>query len=134
MDEQGSIWGMRREVERRAEHAVHEVISTVMRLNPFIRSMDVILEFDELRFEAVVEHNGAGPVLSDSPPTAEELVTEEGIAALSGFMIYSYRGSGPGQNPGEHVVPHSIAGRPLAGLILVILASFRSSPDRSGCS
>ena len=81
---------MRREVERRAEHAVHEVISTVMRLNPFIRSMDVILEFDELRFEAAVEHNGAGPVLSDSPPTAEELATEEGIAALSGFMIYSY--------------------------------------------
>jgi hypothetical protein len=81
---------MRREVERRAEHAVHEVMSTVIRLNPFLRSVDVILEFDELKLEAAVEYNGVGPVLSENPPSAEDLATEEGLAALSGFMIYSY--------------------------------------------
>jgi hypothetical protein len=59
---------MRREVERRAEHAVHEVMSTVIRLNPFLRSVDVILEFDELKLEAAVEYNGVGPVLSENPP------------------------------------------------------------------
>jgi len=90
MEEQGAIWGMRREVEKRAEHAIHEVMATVMRLNPFLRSVEVILEFDELKFEAAVEYNGAGPVLPERPPTAEELATEEGIAALSGFMISSY--------------------------------------------
>src|SRR5215467_7128972 len=90
MEEQGAVWGMRREVERRAEHAVHEVMATVMRLNPFLRSADIIQDFDELKLEAAVEYNGVGPVLSDNPPTAEDLATDEGIAALSGFMIYSY--------------------------------------------
>jgi len=90
MEEQGSTWGMRREVERRAEHAVHEVMGTVMRLNPFLRSAEVILEFDELKLEAAVEYNGVGPVFSENPPSAEDLATEEGLAALSGFMIYSY--------------------------------------------
>jgi len=89
MEEQGSTWGMRHEVERRAEHAVHEVMSTVM-LNPFLRSADVILEFDELKLEVAVEYNGVGPVLSENPPSAEDLATKEGLAALSGFMIYSY--------------------------------------------
>src|SRR5215831_9528913 len=90
MEEQGSTWGMRREVERRAEHAVHEVMGTVMRLNPFLRSAEVILESDELKLEAAVEYNGVGPVFSENPRSAEELATEEGLAALSGFMIYSY--------------------------------------------
>ena len=65
-----------------------------MRVNPFLRSVDVILEFDELRLElrleAAVEYNGTGPVLSDYLRSAEEFATEEGVAALSGFMIYSY--------------------------------------------
>jgi NCS2 family nucleobase:cation symporter-2 len=90
MDEQGGIWGMRREVEVRAEHAIHEVLATVMRLNPFLRSVDVTLEFDELKLNAAVEFNGAGPVLSDTLPAPEELATEEGISAMSGYMIRSY--------------------------------------------
>jgi len=90
MEEQGGIWGMRREVEVRAEHAIHEVLATVMRLNPFLRSVEVILEFDELKLNAAVEFNGAGPVLSETLPAPEELATEEGISAMSGFMIRSY--------------------------------------------
>ena len=90
MEEQGGIWGMRREVEVRAEHAIHEVLATVMRLNPFLRSVDVSLEFNELTLNAAVEYNGAGPVLSDTLPAPEELATDEGISAMSGFMIRSY--------------------------------------------
>lgn len=90
MEEQGGIWGMRREVEVRAEHAIHEVLATVMRLNPFLRSVDVTLEFNELRLNAAVEYNGAGPVLSDTLPSPEQMATEEGISAMSGFMIRSY--------------------------------------------
>ena len=90
MEEQGAIWGMRREVEVRAEHAIHEVLATVMRLNPFLRSVDVTLEFNELTLNAAVEYNGAGPVLSDTLPAPEEMATEEGISAMSGFMIRSY--------------------------------------------
>lgn len=90
MEEQGGTWGMRREVEVRAEHAIHEVLATVMRLNPFLRAIDVTLEFDELKLQAAVEYNGAGPTLSETLPAPEEMATEEGIAAMSGFMIRSY--------------------------------------------
>jgi len=46
-----------------------------MRLNPFLRSADVVLEFDELKIEVEVEYNGVGPVLSENPPSAEDLAT-----------------------------------------------------------
>src|SRR5215471_12617404 len=81
MEEQGGIWGMRREVEVRAERAIHEVLATVIRLNPFLRAVDVSLEFDELKLNATVAYNGAGPVLSDSLPAPEKMGTQEGIAA-----------------------------------------------------
>jgi NCS2 family nucleobase:cation symporter-2 len=90
MEEQGGIWGMRREVEVRAERAIHEVLATVIRLNPFLRAVEITLEFDELKLNATAAYNGAGPVLSDSLPAPEEMGTEEGIAALSGYMIRSY--------------------------------------------
>jgi len=90
MEEQGAAWGMRREVEQRAEHAIHEVISSVMSLNPFLRQMGITPEFDELKLNAAVEYAGVGPVLSETAPTPEQLATDEGIAALSGFMIRGY--------------------------------------------
>lgn len=90
MEEQGAVWGMRREVEMRAVHAIHEVISSVVSLNPFLRQIEIIVEFDELSLEAAVEYAGLTPILSDSAPTVEELSTDAGIAALSGYMIRGY--------------------------------------------
>lgn len=90
MEEQGATWGMRREVEMRAEHAIHEVISSIVSLNPFLRQAEIIVEFDELKLEATIEYTGLAPILADSAPTAEDLATDAGIAALSGFMIRQY--------------------------------------------
>jgi xanthine permease XanP len=90
MEEQGAIWGMRREIEMRAENAIHEVISSIVSLNPFLRRIDVSLEFDELKLGAVLEYDGISPVLAETAPSAEELATDAGIAALSGFMIRQY--------------------------------------------
>jgi NCS2 family nucleobase:cation symporter-2 len=90
MEEQGAAWGMRREVEIRAVHAIHETISSVVSLNPFLRQMEIIVEFDEFSLDAAVEYSGLTPILSDSAPTAEELSTDAGIAALSGYMIRGF--------------------------------------------
>ena len=57
-----------------------------MRVNPFLRSVDVILEFDELKLEAAVEYNGAGPVLSDYLRSAEEFATARG--SCGAFRFY----------------------------------------------
>lgn len=90
MEEQGAAWGMRREVEVRAEHAVHETLASVATLNPLLRELEIVAEFDELRLKIALEYAGVAPDLASSAPTAEQLETDAGIAALSGFMIRQY--------------------------------------------
>jgi len=90
MEEQGGTWGMRREVEQRSVHAIHETISSIVSLNPFLRQIEVIAEFDEFSLDIAVEYSGLTPILSESAPTPEELSTDAGIAALSGYMIRGY--------------------------------------------
>jgi NCS2 family nucleobase:cation symporter-2 len=90
MEEQGAAWGMRREVEIRAVHAIHEVIASVVSLNPLLEQLEIVVEFDEFNLNAVVQYSGLTPILAEAPPTAEELSTEAGIAALSGYMIRGY--------------------------------------------
>ena len=50
----------------------------------------IVVEFDEFNLNAVVQYSGLTPILAEAPPTAEELSTEAGIAALSGYMIRGY--------------------------------------------
>jgi hypothetical protein len=40
--------------------------------------------------DAPRNYAGVGPVLAETAPTPEQLATDEGIAALSGFMIRGY--------------------------------------------
>lgn len=90
MAEQGAAWGMRREVEMRAEHAIHEAIGSIVNLDPMVRVIEVSVEFDESFLEAALEYDGAAPKLVTTAPSAEELATDEGVAALSGFLIRQY--------------------------------------------
>jgi NCS2 family nucleobase:cation symporter-2 len=90
MHEQGALWGMRHEVEQRAEHAVQEALNSIVLLNPLVSEIEITLEFDELSFDATLDYQGASPVLAENAPTPEEMATEEGIAALSGFLIRQY--------------------------------------------
>jgi len=90
MEKQGAVWGMRRELEQRAKHAIHEVIASVLTLNPSLRQIAITLEYDELKLGATVEYNGVSLVLAETPPTPDQLATAEGIMALSGFMIRRY--------------------------------------------
>jgi xanthine permease XanP len=90
MEEQGAAWGMRREVEMRAVQAVHEVILSVVSLNPSLEQLQVIFQFNEFNLNAEVNYSGVAPVLTGTAPTAEELSTNAGIAALSGYMIRGY--------------------------------------------
>lgn len=90
LEEQGATWGMRREVEQRASRSLHEALVSVLSLNPRLREMEITLEFDELRLAATIDYDGACVALPDHAPTAEELLTDDGIAALSGFMIRQF--------------------------------------------
>ena len=90
MDDQGSAWGMRKEVVSRAIDAAYEVVNNLSLLP--LRSEDVTLRtsWDELRLDVEVEYSGPPIELADSMPSVEEMGTQAGVAHLAGYMIRQY--------------------------------------------
>lgn len=87
MEGQGAAWGMRREVVIRAVQAVHETVNSALAFNPGLERVEVSIEFDEFKLRADVEYEGVPIQLAGSAPSPESLITDEGIALLSTFMI-----------------------------------------------
>ena len=87
MEGQGAAWGMRREVVIRAVQAVHETVNSALAFNPGLERVEVSIEFDEFKLRADVEYEGVPIQLAGTAPSPESLVTDEGIALLSTFMI-----------------------------------------------
>ena len=90
MEEQGAAWGMRREVVIRAVQAVNETVNSALAINPGLERVEVSIEFDEFKLGADVEYEGVPIQLADSAPPPESLLTDEGIALLSTFMIRQF--------------------------------------------
>jgi xanthine permease XanP len=90
LEEQGATWGMRHEVAIRAEHAINEAVMSASALNTELTCLEVSLAFDELKLDAEIEYEGAPLEIAKSAPSFEELGTEQGVAALSTFMIRQY--------------------------------------------
>ncbi len=90
MDEQGSAWGMRKEVVTRATDAAYEVVNN-LRLLPL--GSDIITlrtTWDELRLDLEIEYSGPEIKLADSMPALEKMGTPEGVAQLAGYVIRQY--------------------------------------------
>jgi len=90
MEEQGAAWGMRREVVIRAVQAVNETVNSALAFNPGLERVEVSIEFDEFKLGADVEYEGVPLQLAESAPSPESLLTDEGIALLSTFMIRQF--------------------------------------------
>lgn len=90
MDDQGSAWGMRKEVVSRAVDASYEVVNN-LGLVP-LRSENITLRtsWDELRLDVEVEYAGPPIELADSMPSVEEMGTQAGVAHLAGYMVRQY--------------------------------------------
>jgi xanthine permease XanP len=90
MDEQGSAWGMRKEVVARATDAAYEVVNN-LRLLP-LRSDLITLRtvWDELRLDLEIEYDGPPIELAESMPALEEMGTQSGVAHLAGYLIRQY--------------------------------------------
>ena len=69
---------------------MNEVVNSASVLNPGLTHLDVTLSFNELRLEAAIEYVGVPLEIVKTAPTLEELCTDEGIAALSTFIIRQY--------------------------------------------
>jgi xanthine permease XanP len=90
LEEQGAAWGMRREVVMRALQAVNETVNSALAFNPGLKRVEVNVEFDEFKLRADIEYEGVPIRLAESAPSPECLLTDEGIALLSTFMIRQF--------------------------------------------
>ncbi len=90
MEEQGAAWGMRREVALRAEHALVEIANSALMLNPALKNLELTLSFDELKLAAMIQFQGIPLQIAESAPSVQELVTDQGVAALPIFLICQY--------------------------------------------
>lgn len=89
MEEQGSAWGMRREVVARATDAIYELVTNG---NLPARSPKILArtDFDEFGLEAELEYEGDPVELADEMPSLEDLASGRGVARLSGYMVRQY--------------------------------------------
>jgi xanthine permease XanP len=87
LEEQGAVWGMRKEVALRAADAIYETIVSLRSIGSDV-PVTISLRFDEFRLDADVAYVGPQLNFPDSAPNLETAVTSP--AALSGFMIRHY--------------------------------------------
>ncbi len=90
MDDQGSVWGMRKEVVTRATDAAYEVINNLGLLPLRSEVITLSTSWDELRLDLDIEYDGPAIELANSMPALEEMGTEAGAAQLAGYLIHQY--------------------------------------------
>jgi xanthine permease XanP len=90
MDEQGSAWGMRKEVVSRATDAAYETVNNLrlLALNSEIITLRTV--WDELRLDVEIEYAGPPIELANSMPALEEMGTQTGVSHLAGYIIRQF--------------------------------------------
>jgi len=87
MEEQGSAWGMRRDVVQRGTDAIYEFVTNAGNLQLRSSKIDVTAQFDEFHLDLEIQYDGPPIDLTDRMPTVEELAAGAGVAALSHYLI-----------------------------------------------
>jgi xanthine permease XanP len=84
----GAAWGARRDVIARAQGPIAECLDTLVDAELADGPARLTLGFNELQLDARISWRGAPLVLSTTPPTKEELVTDDTAAArMAGYLI-----------------------------------------------
>lgn len=90
MEEQGAVWGMRREVASRAEQAIYETL-TIVAIRKFNSApINVTMEFDEINLDVEIEYEGPTFELATRPPSVDEIGSTESVVAMAGYLIPQY--------------------------------------------
>ena len=88
MEEQGAVWGARRDVIDRASFNLAQSIETIVDGCDPEGPLEVAASFDEFNLDVRVSYAGAPLELPERRPTNEEiLASEEGQRRLAGFML-----------------------------------------------
>ncbi len=87
MEEQGSTWGMRKEVCSRVVDALHEFLVGLQLLG-VSAPVKTRLRFDELKLTAALEYQGPAITIPNAPPTAEDLVSgKANVSEISTYLL-----------------------------------------------
>ncbi len=87
MEQQGSTWGMRKEVCVRVVDALHEFLVALQMLG-VTAPVKARLRFDELKLVAALEYQGPAMSIPETPPTAEDLMSgKANVSELSTYML-----------------------------------------------
>lgn len=91
MEEQGGLWGARREVIERASFSIAQSIETIASSGVARGPLKVAATFDEYNLDLRVSYDGAPLELPDTRPTPEEILeSEDGERRLAGFMLRQF--------------------------------------------
>lgn len=90
MDDQGSAWGMRKDVVTRATDAAYEVVNNLGLLPLGSDVITLRTSWDELRLDVEIEYTGPTIELAESMPAMEEMGTQAGFTHLAGYLIRQY--------------------------------------------
>ena len=91
IENQGALWGARKEVIVRATSAMNEFVEAARTLGLTHGEIRVIASFDEFNLD--VEFRCRGPLMelpTKRPSDAEILEDELAVARLAGFLIKNY--------------------------------------------
>jgi xanthine permease XanP len=84
----GAAWGARRDVIERTERLIAECLDALIDAELAADTVLLTLGFNELQLEARITWRGEPLVLARSPPTKQELLTDDKAAArMAGFLI-----------------------------------------------
>jgi NCS2 family nucleobase:cation symporter-2 len=91
MEEQGGLWGARREVIERASFNLAQSIETIASSGVARGPIKVAATFDEFNLDLGVSYDGRPLELSETRPTPEEILDgEDGERRLAGFMLRQF--------------------------------------------
>ena len=84
----GAAWAARRDVIERAQASIAECLDALIDAGLAAGSGRLTLGFNELQLDARISWRGAELPLSNTPPTKEELMTDDTAATrMAGYLI-----------------------------------------------
>jgi xanthine permease XanP len=91
MENQGALWGARKEVIVRATSTMNEFVEAARTLGLTQGKIRVIASFDEFNLDVEFRYRGALMEFPTKRPSeAEILEDEQAVARLAGFLIKNY--------------------------------------------
>ncbi len=107
MEQQGGVWGARKEVIFNAAAAMNEIMESINTFGLTQKDVKMDVSFDEFNLDVNVAYQGIPFEFPDKKPTKEDLVNDESAALkLSAFMIKRFPDSLKSEHKEDNIKIH----------------------------